>query len=102
MASKSKTRTKSKQTEEKQDESIGLKGDLQFDENDAYSTALLNKIEHVLDAKIKNLIDEVATKKCISSLRETILEQAQTIEKLKARCVILESYVKQIEKIRRT
>ena len=42
--------------------SIGLKGDLQFDENDAYSTALLNKIEHVLDAKIKNLMDEVATK----------------------------------------
>ena len=79
MASKSKTRTKSKHPEEKQDESIGLKGDLQFDENDAYSTALLNKIEHVLDAKIKNLMDEVATKKCISSLQETILEQAQKI-----------------------
>ena len=102
MASKTKARprTKSKQQRDEVHEDTGLGPDEDSHEEQGENGLddLMTKIEQILDVKLANLKIDLATKQCISSLRATIVEQAQTIEKLEARTVILESYVKQIEK----
>lgn len=102
MASKTKTRprTKSKQQRDEvhEDTGLGPDEDSHEEQGEHGPDDLVTKIEQILDVKLANLKNDLATKQCISSLRTTILEQAQTIEKLEARTVILESYIKQIEK----
>ena len=102
MASKTKgrPRTKSKQQRDKvhEDTGLGPDEDSHEEQGDLRPDDLVTKIEEILDVRLANSKNDLATKQCISSLRATILEQAQTIEKLEARTVILESYIKQIEK----
>lgn len=104
----SQTRAKSRQRgkrAEKQEEVTGLikvDDDESQSENESQSESesesLLIQLEKILDVKLEVLKEGLATKECISSLRDTILKQAEIIDKLEARVVLLESYVKQVEK----
>ena len=106
----SQTRAKTKRRAEQHVEDTGLTNVDDVDDesqsedvsqSESGSDLLLIQIEKVLDAKLAVLKEDLATKECIASLRDTILEQAQTIDKLEARIVLLESYVNQIEKNKR-
>ena len=55
-------------------------------------------LDEKLDKKLSTLKEDLATKTCIVSLRETIIEQNTKIETLEAKVVLLESYVKCIER----
>ena len=55
-------------------------------------------LDEKLDKKLSTLKEDLATKTCIISLRETIIEQKTKIETLKAKVVLLESYIKCIER----
>ena len=54
-------------------------------------------LDEKLDKKLSTLKEDLATKTCIESLRETIIEQNTKIETLEAKVVLLESYIKCIE-----
>ena len=49
-------------------------------QSDSGSELLLIQIQRVLDTKLAVLKEELATKECISSLQDAILEQSQTID----------------------
>ena len=55
-------------------------------------------LDEKLDKKLSTLKEDLATKTCIESLRETIIEQNTKIETLEAKVVLLESYIKCIER----
>ena len=55
-------------------------------------------LDEKLDKKLSTLKEDLATKVCIESLRETIVEQNTKIETLEAKVVLLESYIKCIER----
>eukprot|EP00112_Aurelia_sp_Birch-Aquarium-sp1_P021447 Seg579.4 transcript_id=Seg579.4/GoldUCD/mRNA.D3Y31 product="hypothetical protein" protein_id=Seg579.4/GoldUCD/D3Y31 len=55
-------------------------------------------LDEKLDKKLSTLKEDLATKTCIESLRETIIEQNSKIETLEAKVVHLESYIKCIER----
>eukprot|EP00112_Aurelia_sp_Birch-Aquarium-sp1_P026707 Seg966.2 transcript_id=Seg966.2/GoldUCD/mRNA.D3Y31 product="hypothetical protein" protein_id=Seg966.2/GoldUCD/D3Y31 len=64
---------------------------------DAISQKSLEAFAAIVEDKLVN----VATKECISELKQTILDQQVKIQELEAKVVVMEKYIERIEKVER-
>ena len=83
-------------TQETTNEELGQHGSSD-NENDGISQKSLDAFAAVVEDKLAN----VATKECISELKQTILDQQLKIQELEAKVVVMEKYIERIEKVER-
>ena len=83
-------------TQETTNEELGQHAS-SHNEKEGISQKSLDAFAAIVEDKLAN----VATKECISELKQTILDQQWKIQELEAKVVVMKKYIERIEKVER-